>query len=208
MNKREFIWLVIRFVGVFWLIRAFRAVILIPALGVAMAMLLPFYMDDPSSVLTSLILSATLVEQIAIVLFAAYLLFYGRFIFGIVNRTSENCHEGSLRREDYVVIMVRFMGVWWLWLILKEVGGQLSAFASLMVLRSFTHGEEFLGILEGVSGAQLWTRAANIVIFVIFAWYFLKKGKLIIRLLCRRWLGDKSSQPVATSTVEQASEMN
>jgi len=151
MNKREFIWLVIRFIGVFWLIRAFRAVIMIPALGVTMALLLPVHMGD-SSMLTSLILIATLAGQIAIVLFAAYLLFYGRFIFGIVNRTSGNCHENSLRREDYVVILVRFMGVWWLWLTLKEVGGQLSAFVSLMLLRFFfdlndisdAHGEELV----------------------------------------------------------------
>ena len=216
MNKREFIWLVIRFIGVFWLIMAFCAVVKIPFLGVSLFTFLPASMEYSSSMLTSLILSATLAGQIAIVLFAAYLLFYGRFIFGIVNRTSGNCHENSLRREDYVVILVRFAGVWWLWLIAKEVGRQLSAFVSLMVLRFFfdlndisdAHGEELLDLLEGVSGAHLWIRAANIVIYVIFAWYFLKKGKLIIRLFCRRWLGENSSQPVATSTVEQASEIN
>jgi len=180
MNKRQFIWLTIRFIGVFWLIKSFGVILKIPFLG-----------------------GVALAKQLATVIIILYLLFGGKCIFAIVNRTSRNCHDDLLQKEDYGQILIRFLGIWWLFRIATEISRLLLALAGLLLVRGMTDSpkvdqitsQEMQELLDSMCATVLWARAINVIVYAFLAWYLLRCGKLIIRLLRHRWLGKENAPP-------------
>ena len=203
MNKRQFIWLTIRFIGVFWLIKSLSVILKIPFLGGASFCLLPLPSNSTSENLTFLVLAITLAKQLATVIIILYLLFGGRCIFAIVNRTSRNCHDDLLQREDYAQILIRFLGIWWLFRIVTEICRLLLALAVTLLVKSMTNvpnvsqidNQDIQELLDSMCSMFLLAHVLDILVYALLAWYFLRGGKLIIRLLRHRWFGKEDAPP-------------
>ena len=161
-------------------------------------MLLPTY--TPSGHFGVLHITGTLVESIIDVLVIIYLLFGGKTIYKIIDRTSQLDSEGLLQRENYSEILVRFCGIWWLWKITTYAFIMLRAFIAIAILKCYAdttvnvnHSklEQIYKLLEKMTESLSWSSLVGILEYSVLAWYFLKKGKLIIKLLSTRWTNKK-----------------
>src|SRR4030042_1629487 len=94
MTKKQFIWLVIRFIGIIYLIRAVYAFL---AMYSYVANLIHFFpYDKEPSYYASYVLIFQGLANVSVILIAVYLLFCGKIIYRIVNRTSRLEPEAGL----------------------------------------------------------------------------------------------------------------
>ena len=199
MKKKEFIWLGIRFLGIIQLVTSFDSII--KAIGLANAMILIMPASMPTEILSSVALLGEFVRCIIDIAIFVYLLFFGGFIICIVHRTSALELDSPLQKQNYPEILIRCLGVWWLWKILRQIFRLISGTIYGWVL---THPEwlssyAFLNIsdetreqlnelIEPVMKNLHWFVLSNVILYGILAWYFLKHGKFFINLLNRLWL--------------------
>lgn len=202
MKKNDFIWLIIRFSGILFLVKGIKALLRIPPLCISLFRILPAY--DSSRLFGVLLITGTLVESIVDVLVIIYLLFGAKTIYKIIDRTSQLDSEGLLQRENYSEILVRFCGIWWLWKIITCIFRILRSFSATVILKYYataiTNGtdpqlEQLCELLGKLSKSFSWSSLVSILEYLILAWYFLKKGKLIINFFSIRWLGKKENIP-------------
>lgn len=172
-------------------------------LCVCVFMILPVYTSTQGA--QTLIFGSALLDCLVDLLVIIYLLFGGKTIYKIIDRTSQLNSEGLLQRENYAEILVRFCGIWWLWKIVQCIFSILQGFILIVALKlcvSIVSAEnipKFEQLLEISKKAFSWSSLVSILEYSILAWYFLKKGKLIIKLFSIRWLGKK----ILTSTSAQ-----
>ncbi len=210
MPKRQFIWLMIRFMAVFWLLISLRSFVRGPLVTVGL-IYMGWPWDPGVTLFPSLILGSLALGDVGTILGGLYLLFCGKTVFKLIDRASPNCCQTGLRTDDYPVILVRFAGVWWLWRAIVAGCGQIYAFAAHVVLvraldiadPSIIKNENVRKLLEAASFARLGITLLTIVIYIILGLYFLKRAGLVIGLLQRRWL----STDTVPRTIGQASDI-
>ncbi|MCD6174327.1 MAG: hypothetical protein J7K65_00990 [Planctomycetes bacterium] len=204
MTKKEFIWLGIRFLGIFQLIISLRSILAAISTFFVILILLPI--DSASEKIIFVGLFGSLIDSIVHVLIIIYLLFFGKFIFNIVHRTSSQSLDAVLEKQDYTEILIRFIGFWWLWRVACKLFGALFFVfwnQTLQILANHFNQElmEALSKLQhSIQQNMVWSVLASILLYSVLSWYFLKHGKFFINLLNRLWLGkneqDLNQNPV------------
>jgi hypothetical protein len=201
MTKRQFIWLVIRFVGFAYLFAAVPAVLV---LGNCIWMLIAFYpYDRASSYFTSYVLFNQAAASAATLAITAYMLFFGKFVHRVVDKSTSFVAEDGLDTRNYAEIMIRFVGVYFLWGILARLG---VALYSAVMLARFKHApqecvdlvsknemlsQHFKNLQSNLSLDSL----IALVLLAGLAFYFLKCGNFVIDLFYHRWLPGETQAP-------------
>ena len=143
MTKKEFIQLAIRTCGIILLITSLGSIIRAISIGLAILFILP--VSDSSGFITTLVLAGQLITPSIAIIVIVYLLFGGRIIAKIVDRNSSLELESSLLKENYSEILIRFIGIWWLWKTLSQI---FSVIYSLLVGSLLNHPQWVLGHLD------------------------------------------------------------
>lgn len=212
MTKKQFIWLIIRFVGILKLIFSFGTILLgIPAL----LMIFSSYSatGTPERLIT-ITLFGELLRSAWQILVVVYLVFFGKTIFNIIHRTAAGSLDVTSEEQNYVEILIRFVGFWWLWKFAVQIFGFITTAIWQAVL---SHSEWFLSnepgnqeikealdrFLDSFQQGMIWYILLKLLLYMALAWYFLKHGKFFINLLNRLWLkaagNDLNQNPVISA---------
>ena len=197
MTKKEFIWLLIRFLGIFKLVLSLRFILtMIGALSGTLIILPASTLSEKVVFFISFLM---VLENLSYILVAVYLVFFGKTVFNIIYRTSEKALDTVLEKQNYVEILIRFVGLWWLWESICRVCR--AAYTGLMILilshpkwilseSQLTQEAEnfFSTIMKAFHDNISWNALISILLFAALAFYFLKHGKFFINLLNRLWL--------------------
>jgi len=217
MTKREFIWLVIRAVGLFKLIVSLRFVF--SAIGTFIVMLTILPVDNGPGKVILIGLFGMLLESISPIIIVIYLLLFGKTIYHVVHRTSCHTPEVVLEKTDYAEILMRFIGFWWLWRIVCQIFRLVNGLLYAVILShpkwlnndiayEATDSQlwkELIRVLHPLQQQMVWSVLLNILIYSILAWYFLKHARFFMNLLNRLWLGKVNQDVVNVSTESQSS---
>lgn len=197
MIKKDFIWLIIRSVGLFKALVSVRFIV--TAIVTFLLILKVFFADGRPLSLISFKLYGIFLESILKVLIAVYLLFFGKFIAKAVHSTSTLELGSPLQKQNYIEILIRFFGVWCLWKLVIEI----CAFITIRLWHAFLLGSGWLSsddptcqqvkaamekIIPAFQEKNIWSTLVYILLYSLLAWYFLKHGKFFINLLNRLWL--------------------
>jgi hypothetical protein len=199
MTKKQFIWLVIRFVGFAYLFIALPAVLV---LGNCIWNLIKYYpYTQPSSYFISYFLFNQAAASAATIAITVYLLFFGKFIHRVVDKSTSFVAENGLDTRNYAEIMIRFVGVYFLWGILARL---CVAIYSAIMLERFKHAPQ--ECIDLVSKNEMLSKhfknlqsnlsldsLIELVLLAGLAFYFLRFGKLVINLFHSRWLPEEPS---------------
>jgi hypothetical protein len=198
MTKRQFIWLVIRFIGFAYLLAAVPAVLV---LGNCIWNLIQYYpYTQASAYFVSYLLLHQAAASAAVIAITGYMLFFGKFIYQVVDKSTSFVAECGLDARNYTEIMIRFIGVYFLWGILARLC--ISLYSAMMLTRLKSAAAELQQI---VSKNEMLSQhfkhlemnlSSNSLIGLILlaglAFYFLKRGRLVIDLFYRRWLPEEA----------------
>jgi hypothetical protein len=204
MTKRQFIWLVIRFIGFAYLFAAVPAVLIV---GNCLWLLTQ---ADPSNQVSNYFTSYYLIDQIAsgtsTILITAYLLFGGSFIHRVVDKSTSFVAEEGLDTRNYAEIMVRFIGVYFLWGVFARLC--VTLYSAIMLTRFHNAPKEYADL---VSKNEMLTKyfttleksmnrdiLIGVIILAGLAFYFLKRGRFVIDLFHHRWLPGETQTSVET----------
>jgi hypothetical protein len=203
MTKKEFIWLVIRFFGLVTLMLSVRPIV---NTILTFCVTLPLFpAEDASEAVVLVSLLPVILDGVFKLLIVVYLLFFGKTLFTIVNRTSTQALDAALVKPDYTEILIRFLGLWWLWLIAGHIFRLIYSLCMALILHhpdwlmsnvvneptKSTTLETFTQLNSSLYPLQMITIVgllSNILIYSILAWYFLKHGRYFINLFNRLWL--------------------
>lgn len=195
MTKKEFIWLIIRFFGIVFLITSFDSILKAVVSLVCLLWILPS--STPSGFVASLLFLGVLLGSGINIIVIIYLLFFGKRIAIIVHHTSATELENTLRTEDYPEIFMRFLGIWWLWNVIRQVLRLITGILGYFVLsnpqwfpgNNTSTNQNFMETLypklQSLQEGIFWSILLNMLIYGVLAWYFLKHGKFLINLLNR-----------------------
>jgi hypothetical protein len=198
MTKRQFIWLVIRFIGFAYLFMAVPAVLV---LGNCIWFLIQNY---PYSQVSAYFVSYLLLNQAAAsaatIAITAYMLFFGNFIYRVVDKSTSFVAECGLDTCNYAEIMIRFIGVYFLWGILARLC--ISLYSAMILTRLKSASAELQQIVsknemlsQHFKNLQMnltWNSLIGLVVLAGLAFYFLKRGKFVIDLFHHRWLPEEA----------------
>jgi len=210
MTKKEFIWLGIRFFGVIYLLRSIPILLKFFAAFVSMGTQF-IHPQHASGHIARWSVLGSLAEGLPTILLCFYLLFFGKWAFNIIARTSQLTDGDLLQKENYTEILIRFFGLRCIWSIFVGIIGVFIKLIMLAMIkvsptlaeiandpRSENHFKDMKMLLT-LPG--LLTILISILISALLAWYFLKNGKLFINFLNRLWLkaaeNDLTRNPVS-----------
>jgi hypothetical protein len=210
MNHDKLIWLMIRFSGLFLLIKYLQLLIQIPFHVYLMySYMALFPIETPTYVYVSSVLT-TLVQETGTVLAIVYFLFFGKIAFRIIRHFCDNRSDPVFSTEIYAEIPVRFVGLWGLCKTIESVVLLIACLLLRFVFHDSIEASIASGklstdarkLLEGMQGNELWSCLEQAILYGIITWYLLKKGKLFINLLGRVWT-HRDNQPSETPAVPQ-----
>lgn len=200
MTKKQLIWLVIRFIGVIYLFMAIPALLMLINCFWGLIKNYPF--NQASSYLISYLLFNQTASSAATLVIAVYMMFFGKFIYRVVDKSTTCDADSPLTTFRSAEIMIRFLGVYFLWGIFARMC--ISLYSAVMLAR-FKYApadfqeivpknemlsQHFKNLRMNLSGDAL----ISLVIVAVLAFYFLKRGSLVIDLFHHYWL-PKSLQP-------------
>jgi hypothetical protein len=208
MTKRQFIWLVIRFIGFVYLFMAVPAVLILPG---CIWNLIQFY---PYTLASSYFVSFILFNQAAVsaatLIITAYMLFFGKFIYQVVDKSTSFVAESDLDTRNYAEIMIRFVGVYFLWGILARLC--ISLYSAMMLTRLKSASAELQQIVsknemlsqhfKNLQSNLTTNSLLGLVVLAGLAFYFLKRGKFVIDLFHHRWLPGETQTPETPTSQE------
>lgn len=199
MTKKEFIWLGLRFIGIIYLLKSILVITKLLASFASLGSSL-IHPQHASEVLAQWMVLGSLAEHLPSVLLCIYLLFWGKWAFSIIARTSQLSNDDLLQKENYTEILIRFIGLRWIWSIfIGIIGGLIKLIMFAMIKVSPTLAEmannlrfeDRFNDIESLLMLQVMT-LITILVSALLASYFLKHGKFFINLLNRLWLGKTS----------------
>jgi hypothetical protein len=205
MTKRQFIWLVIRFIGFAYLFMAVPAILV---LGNCIWSLIQYYpYTQASSYFISYLLFNQAAASAATIAITVYMLFFGRFIHRIVDKSTSFVAENDLDTRNYAEIMIRFVGVYFLWGIFARLC--VSLYSAVMLTRFKSAPEEFAQLVlknemltqhfKSLQSNLTRNSMLGLIILAGLAFYFLKRGKLVINLFHHFWLQGETQTPIEES---------
>lgn len=193
MTKKAFIWLIIRFTGLTWLIfSAGRIATAVPAMLLGLSVLRPESSGEAFIALSLFNLSCSSALPVVV---ALYLLLFGKRIFSLIHRTSGSELDMPLQRAEIAEVLIRFVGLLWLWRLLKYLLNIAGYFLNLILMKyPFTVDtsdddlmERFRQLLIEKIDNFTFLGLANVLIYVGLTWYFFKRGQFFINWLHRSW---------------------
>jgi hypothetical protein len=208
MTKKQFIWFVIRFVGMIYIFLAVPAVL---TLGNCLYNLIKTYpYTQAGTYFASYFLIYQALASASVVLIAVYLLFCGKFLCRIVDKSTVWDDDCGLNNYKYAEILIRFVGVYFLWRILCHLCIALYSAGMLTRLKSAPADFQQLAAKNDMLAQHFKNLHINLspdsliglLLTAGLAYYFLKHGKLIIDLFCRRWLPEEPQAPVSPTPQE------
>jgi len=190
MTKKEFIWLGIRAIGIYWLLR------LIFAIAAPVYIITYMLLSNTNAASYAMMTWVCFLSNIpAPIILTIYFLFFGKLIYKLINHFTQPAPTDCLQTTQYPEIAVRFLG---LWLVSGIIGKFYISFttclqSALMVYLMPEHApgytfathlrQQFFNI-EMIVSLSIWLLLSSFLV-----WYFLKKGNLFINLLNSLWLG-------------------
>ncbi len=203
MTKKEFIWLGIRVIGFYWLIKlALSALALTATIGFLIKLILSgtsqqthhyhaFWPIQLSYFLAALALTI-------------YFLFYGKLIYKIISRFAKSQTEDLSKPTGYCYceIIVRFAGLWYIGTMISKLSFSFMNTIQSILMVYFTRPEQIqehgisMFFSQSLRPEMLFWTVLFLIPTVIIACYFLKKGKFFIKLLNRLWLKVTNQNPV------------
>jgi hypothetical protein len=210
MTKKQFIWLVIRFVGFAYLFMAVPAVLM---LGNRVWNLIKSYpYDQPATYFFSYVMIDQASASAATIAMTIYMLFFGRFIYRVVDKSTSFVAEEGLDTRNFAEIMIRFIGVYFLWGIFARLC--ISLYAGVMLARLkhapadysqlVSKTDQLSQYFKGLESNLSRDALIGLIILAGLAFYFLKYGKLVIDLFHTRWLPVTSKAPAACESSSPA----
>lgn len=193
MTKKDFIWLGIRTIGVYWLIRLiFIMIMLLWPLGYSL-----ISMTSGAGRVNIFSTCITSFLQIPVpLILMLYFLFGGTLIYKLISHFIRTRPEDLSKPTDYLYceIIIRFLGLWCIGLVISRICFSLWVPVQTALIFYFTRPAHFqqqnFGMLfrQYCSIATILSITLYLLTGVIAAWYFLKHGKLFINLLSQLWL--------------------
>ncbi len=204
MTKKQFIWLVIRFIGFAYLFAAVPAVLV---LGNCIWNMIKYYpYNQASSYFISYLLFNQAAASATTIAITVYMLFFGKFIHRVVDKSTSFVAENDLDTRNYAEIMIRFVGVYFLWGILARLG--VSLYSAIMITRFKSAPSDFAQLVEknemlsqhfkSLQSNLTTNSLLGLVILAGLAFYFLKRGKLVINLFHYSWLPGETQAATVT----------
>lgn len=189
MTKKEFVWLVIRAIGMLYLLRIIVAVLMFIVALVTWQMIVP-----QGNYTLSLI--TQLVYMIKPLLLTLYFLFFGTFIYNLISRCVRSRSEDVSLPAGYCYceIIIRFIGLWFIGVIISRLCLSLWLPLQSAIMVYFTRPEHFqqMGLAAFFPSHCGITTILGLALYLFFGalavWYFFKHGKVFINLLNRLWL--------------------
>lgn len=195
MTKKEFIWLGIRFAGLFKLILSVGTIA--TAIGTIVLLSTMIFPSDTAEGVVFVTLLSILLDAVVDILIVVYLLWFGKIVFNIIHRTSGHSSEAVLEKQDYTELLIRFIGFWWLWRVVFGIFGLISGWLMISVVSYLEYlpsegSSDGIGVLLSKL-SELHHQFARhaplyIVVYALLAWYFLKRGQIFINWLNHLWL--------------------
>ena len=195
LTKEKAIWIAIRILGVTFALKVFISVFrLASSLITTVFIGAPPYL--PSTLIIQLMLFQTILTDCVIIFITIYLLFFAKRVYGLIDKSTPAQDENTCQSTLIATITVRTFGVWFI------IRGIIKLFDyTLMVIDykimdnriskgiedgSVSSNEAIEKILNfGIPKVTI-TLIVTVLGCAIAAFYFLKYGKLIIRLLTRK----------------------
>lgn len=186
MTKKEFVWLGIRFLGVTLFVFSFEKIL-------AALFSIPLAISLVPACGFEVFILATLLQSIFgnayPLIIALYLAFFGKSLFNLIHRRSRSLCDHPLTKPDIAEILIRFIGVIWLYVLLRHaVSWGLGSISFWLISRiNDPVVAELRSKLQNLLSAyDLW-RLFAVIGYAFLAWYFLYRGKLLIGWLNHLW---------------------
>lgn len=199
LTKKECIWLGIRAIGLYWLLQLIYAVIML-IWFIGMWLIMRSRMNTPGG-FTLAFVTRLLSIPLPLILII-YFLFFGVFIYKMIHHFVRTRPDDSSHPSGYVYceIIVRFLGLWTLYCIFSTICMPLRICIQQVLWMCFnpysSGSNPFRRFFsEYFNPEAILSMGLYLVLLVIVAWYFLKRGKLFIHLLHRLWMKKIGQSP-------------
>lgn len=197
MTQKQFIWLGIRVLGFYWLIKLIYAIFMV-------VWVMVFGLLSQTGATLHANYTATWIVCLFIfpipLFLSAYFLFFGKQIYKFINHFVHNRPDDVLQAKGYSEVIIRFIGLWCIGLMINSLFKPFFISLQSATIVYYTHPESLRqGILAtALQGylniASISSLAIYSILLIFFIWYFLKRGKLFIKLLYRLWRGKDQPQ--------------
>lgn len=193
MTKKEFIWLGVRVIGLYWLLRLIYMMIMFVWIIGYWLVLKNSAVEQGNYYAVTWIfhLSNFPVPLIGTI----YFLFFGTFIYKLINHFTHAQPTEQLQTTHYCEIIVRFAGLWGVGMMISRLYTPLitrlqSALMLYVTKTLSSFSEAYATSFRNYFNIEMFVSLAFYLVFaLLLGWYFLKKGNLFINLLNRLWHG-------------------
>jgi hypothetical protein len=193
MTKKEFIWLGIRTIGFYWLLRLILITVT-PLWILGYWLISTITSPDKNNILSTVAIS---IFQIPVPLFLTiYFLFFGTLIYKLISHLVHTQPEDLSKPTGYwhCETLIRFIGLVCIGRIISMLGLTLWGPLQTALMFYLTQPERFQqqgfrAFLQYYCNiGTFFSIAIYLLIAALAAWYFFKHGKFFINLLNRLWL--------------------
>ena len=195
LTKDQAIWIAIRILGVIFAIKA-----ILPAFHLIACLIAMLQIGLPSPISSAMLAQSvflqTVLKDIVIIFFAVYLLFFAKWVYRLIEKTTPVQDDNTCLSTLLATIAVRIFGVWFIVKGIIELTNNFLSIANIKLVKDLAAksmedgavpSDEFIEILNLAIPKVTVTLLVDVLVYAIAAFYFLKYGKLIIRLLiCKR----------------------
>jgi uncharacterized protein YacL len=193
MTKKEFIWLGIRAIGIYWLIQLIFTIFMLVYVAVFMLILKNNTADQANFTGTCIVFLSNIPAPIILTI---YFLFFGKLVYKLINHFTQPGPTDCLQATGYPAIIVRFIGLWSVGMMMSRLYASFMGCVQSFLTLYFIHPEYAQQHTFATTFRQQFFNIQTIIslsIYIILsffvAWYFFKKGNLFINLLNRLWSG-------------------
>jgi hypothetical protein len=200
LTKKECIWLGIRAIGLYWLLHLLYTIIMLICF-MGMWLIVRTRMNAPGGF--ALTFTNRLLGLPLPLFMTIYFLFFGTFIYKLINHFVRTQPENPSRPAGYCYceILIRFLGLWaaFFMLMMISMPFRISLQQALLMVFSPAHSSgsnPFAMVFRSyLTVEMLLSTGLYLILLLMAAWYFLKRGKLFILLLHRLWMKKIGQSP-------------
>ncbi len=203
LARDQAIWIAIRILGFTFALKAF-----LPAFQLISCLIMAVSIGVPSTLSSALytqsVLFQIIVADFVIIFFAVYLLFFAKWVHRLIDKTTPAQDDNTCLSTLLATITVRIFGVWFIIRGIIKLTDYFLSILNIKLVEGLTAkiiedgevpSDEFIEILNLAIPKVTVTLIVDVLFYSLAAFYFLKYGKLVIRLLtCNRKSSAKNRQ--------------